>query len=97
MRKQAIGYRLANARAWVNTWRRVQAAGPIAVGPMLSSWEYGAMYDISDLVNTPNTFLVNLHPHTWRNDKYKNADGSGAAANINTEGGQVVIVRGVAK
>ena len=65
--------------------------------PTLSSWEYGAMYDISDLVNTPNTFLVNLHPHTWRNDKYKNADGSGAAANTNTEGGQVVIVRGVAK
>ncbi len=62
-----------------------------------SSWEYGAMYDISDIVNTPNTFLVNIHPHTWQDAKFRNADGSGAAANTNSEGGQVVIVRGVAK
>ncbi|WP_233635760.1 alkaline phosphatase PhoX [Hymenobacter setariae] len=62
-----------------------------------SSWEYGAMYDISDLVNTPNTFLVNIHPHTWQDAKFRNADGSGATANTNNEGGQVVIVRGVAK
>ena len=62
-----------------------------------SSWEYGAMYDISDLVNTPNTFLVNIHPHTWQDARFRNADGSGAAANTNSEGGQVVIVRGVAK
>ncbi|WP_345074657.1 alkaline phosphatase PhoX [Hymenobacter fastidiosus] len=65
--------------------------------PKLSSWEYGAMYDISDLVNTPNTFLVNIHPHTWQDARFRNADGSGAAANTNSEGGQVVIVRGVAK
>jgi hypothetical protein len=64
---------------------------------LLSSWEYGAMYDISDLVSTPNTFLVNIHPHTWQDPKYRNADGSGAAANTNSEGGQVVILRGVAK
>jgi hypothetical protein len=64
---------------------------------MKSSWEYGAMYDISDLVNTPNTFLVNIHPHTWQDPKFRNADGSGAAANTNSEGGQVVIVRGVAR
>ncbi|SHJ74277.1 hypothetical protein SAMN02745146_0040 [Hymenobacter daecheongensis DSM 21074] len=63
----------------------------------LSSWEYGAMYDISEQVNTPNTFLVNIHPHTWQDSKFKNADGSGAANNTNSEGGQVVIVRGVAK
>jgi hypothetical protein len=62
-----------------------------------SSWEYGAMYDISDLVNTPNTFLVNIHSHTWQDAKFRNADGSGATANTNSEGGQVVIVRGVAK
>ncbi len=61
----------------------------------LSSWEYGAMYDISKTIGVPNTFLVNIHPHTWRDDKYKNADGSGLTTN--TEGGQVVIVRGVAK
>lgn len=68
----------------------------------LSSWEYGAMYDVSDLTGIPNTFLVNLHPHTWRDVKYDNADGSsvtkgGSIASGFTEGGQVVIVRGVEK
>lgn len=81
--------------------RRTDAAFNAKYNPnnvqLKSSWEYGAMYDISDLVNTPNTFLVNIHPHTWRDDKFKNADGSGAASNTNSEGGQVVIVRGVAK
>ncbi|MBC6610100.1 hypothetical protein H8B15_04150 [Hymenobacter sp. BT507] len=61
----------------------------------LSSWEYGAMQDISDIVGVPNTFLLNLHPHTWQDDKYLNADGSNETRNKNKEGGQVVIVRGV--
>lgn len=73
---------------------------------LLSSWEYGAMYDISDLVGTPNTFVVNIHPHTWRDMKYSNADGSSvskavsitdAATGSFAEGGQTIIVRGVAK
>ncbi|WP_266364033.1 alkaline phosphatase PhoX [Tellurirhabdus rosea] len=61
----------------------------------LSSWEYGAMYDISDIIGVPNTFAVNIHPHTWQDDKYLNSDGSGVSGN--KEGGQVVIVRGVQK
>ena len=61
----------------------------------LSSWEYGAMYDISNTIGIPNTFLVNIHPHTWTDAKFKNADGSGLTTN--QEGGQVVIVRGIAK
>ncbi len=69
---------------------------------LLSSWEYGAMYDISDLIGIPNTFILNLHPHTWRDLKYDNADGSSStqSGNINnsyTEGGQVVILSGVPK
>ncbi|MBC7891939.1 MAG: hypothetical protein H7Y12_07010 [Sphingobacteriaceae bacterium] len=72
---------------------------------LLSSWEYGAMYDISDLVGSPNTFMVNIHPHTWRDMKYSNADGSSvskatsitdAATGSFAEGGQTIIVRGVA-
>lgn len=81
--------------------RRTDAAFNTKYNPgnvqLKSSWEYGAMYDISDLVSTPNTFLVNIHPHTWQDAKFRNADGSGAAANTNNEGGQVLIVRGVAK
>ena len=61
----------------------------------LSSWEYGAMYDISELVGKPNTFVVNIHPHTWTDNKFANADGSGITTN--KEGGQTVIVTGIDK
>lgn len=64
---------------------------------LLSSWEYGAMIDISDIVNTPNTFLVNIHPHTWQDAKFQDPDRSGNASNNSREGGQVLIVRGIAK
>lgn len=59
----------------------------------LSTWEFGAMIDISDIVGVPETFMVNLHPHTWQDEKYKGADGSGLSSN--KEGGQTVIVRGI--
>lgn len=71
---------------------------------LLSSWEYGAMLDISDIVGVPNTFMINLHPHTWRDMKYSNADGSSvskatslsdAATGAYAEGGQTIIVRGI--
>ena len=59
----------------------------------LGSWEYGAMEDISDVIGVPNTFIVNIHPHTWVNENFKNADGSGITTNL--EGGQTVIIRNV--
>ncbi|GHB85049.1 alkaline phosphatase PhoX [Persicitalea jodogahamensis] len=86
--------------------RRGDAAFQAKYNPLnvnlLSSWEYGAMYDVSDLTGIPNTFAVNIHPHTWRSIKYAGVDGSAATktSDLNesfTEGGQVVIVRGVAK
>lgn len=57
------------------------------------SWEYGAMEDISDVIGVPNTFLVNIHPHTWQKDAFQYADGS--KVNTNKEGGQTVIIRNV--
>jgi hypothetical protein len=63
----------------------------------LSTWEYGAMYDISTLTGIPDAFVINLHPHTWTSDKYKNADGGSTRLVNNSEGGQVVIVRGISK
>ncbi len=57
------------------------------------SWEFGAMEDISDIIGVPNTFMVNIHSHTWQKDAFKNADGAGV--NTNKEGGQVVIIRNV--
>ncbi|KIC92073.1 hypothetical protein [Flavihumibacter sp. ZG627] len=59
------------------------------------SWEFGAMIDISETIGSPNTFLVNIHPHTWQDEKFRNADGSTVSGN--KEGGQTIIVRGVQK
>ena len=59
------------------------------------SWEWGAMYDISDIIGVPNTFLANIHPHTWQADKYLNVEGS--TLSTNKEAGQVIIIRGVEK
>ena len=39
------------------------------------SWEYGALIDISDDINIPNTFILAIQPHTWRGAKYKGVDG----------------------
>lgn len=72
---------------------------------LLSSWEYGAMVDISELVGVPNTFMLNLHPHTWRELKFAGADKSGltntssitGSGGAFAEGGQTVILRGVMK
>jgi hypothetical protein len=57
------------------------------------SWEFGAMEDISDVIGVPNTFIVNIHPHTWQKDAFSNADGSGL--NTNKEGGQTIVIRNV--
>ncbi|RRB17566.1 hypothetical protein [Larkinella knui] len=72
----------------------------------ISTWEYGAMTDISEVVGISNTFLINLQPHTWRDTKFVNADGSSITKDVNIydnaignmgEGGQIVLVRGVPK
>lgn len=57
------------------------------------SWEFGAMNDISDLIGVPGTFTVNIHSHTWRDDRFLNVDGSGTRKE--KEGGQVVIIKNV--
>ncbi|WP_217700120.1 hypothetical protein [Sphingobacterium sp. CZ-UAM] len=51
------------------------------------------MTDVSNLVGIPNTFAVNIHSHTWQDDKFENADGSKVISN--KEGGQVVLIRNV--
>lgn len=75
--------------AWNTTYNT--AGGTMQFG----SWEYGAMEDISDVIGVPNTFIVNIHPHTWKKDAFQYADGS--KVNTNNEGGQTVIIRNVQK
>ena len=81
--------------------RRTDAAFNSKYNPnnstLLSSWEYGAMYDISAFTGIKDAFIVNLHPHTWTDNKFRNADGGTTRLVSNSEGGQVVIVRDIAK
>jgi len=58
----------------------------------LGCWEFGAMVDISNEIGVPNTFILNIHPHTWQKDKFVNPDGGGST---NKEGGQTVILTNV--
>jgi hypothetical protein len=53
------------------------------------------MYDVSGTIGVPNTFLLNIHPHTWQEERFKDADGT--AITGNKEGGQVVILKNVPK
>lgn len=85
-------------KAWLNmnhkrtdaTWNSLyNQTGEMRFG----SWEFGAMEDISDIIGVPDTFIVNIHPHTWKSEAFKNADGSGI--NTNIEGGQTVVIRNV--
>lgn len=67
---------------------------PVAGRSGYGSWEYGAMLDISDIINEPNTFLLNIQPHTWTGDRYKNPDGGTIRVNEN-QASQTIIVRGL--
>lgn len=58
------------------------------------SWEYGATEDISDVVGVPNTFLVNIQPHTWIGDRYKGAD-KGSKRPSEDQASEVIIVKGL--
>lgn len=86
-------------KPWLNmNHKRTDVAWNTLYNPLndmrLGSWEFGAMTDISDIIGVPDTFTVNVHPHTWKSDNFKNADGSGVSSTI-TEGGQTVIIRNV--
>ncbi|SDY42161.1 PhoX family protein [Hymenobacter psychrophilus] len=56
-------------------------------------WEYGALVDVSDVVNIPDTFILCIQPHTWRAQKYK--DGGAKPNNGNDQASQVIIVSGL--
>ncbi|KQC29213.1 hypothetical protein [Flagellimonas eckloniae] len=68
------------------------------------SGEFGALEDISDKVGVPNTFLLNLQPHYWESDDFKNVDGHDMETNAiaiadgareDDQGGQIVILKGL--
>ncbi|WP_153798978.1 hypothetical protein [Foetidibacter luteolus] len=60
------------------------------------SWEYGSLIDVSDVINVPNTFMLCIQPHTWRDAKYKGVDG-GSLRPDEDQASQVVLVKGLPK
>ena len=60
----------------------------------LGSWEYGAMIDVSEQLGIDDTFLLSIQPHTWRGDKYKNADGGTKRVSEN-QASQIVLIKGL--
>ncbi|MGY5351337.1 hypothetical protein ACXGQW_01980 [Wenyingzhuangia sp. IMCC45533] len=52
------------------------------------SGEFGALTDVSDKLGIPDTFLLNLQPHYWRNDDF--VKGSAFPHN---QGGQIVLLQ----
>jgi hypothetical protein len=63
----------------------------------LGSWEYGAMEDISELTGMPGTFSINIQPHTWRDEKFRNPDGGSEPDVKENQASQMIIVKGLAR
>jgi hypothetical protein len=60
------------------------------------SWEYGAFIDISDIIGIDDTFILNIQPHSWRTETFRNPDGGSVRPNEN-QGSQVVVVKGLSR
>ena len=62
----------------------------------LGSWEYGAMVDVSDQVGIDGAFLLNVQPHSWLDDRFRNPDGGNLADVANErQGSLMMLVTGV--
>jgi hypothetical protein len=60
------------------------------------NWEYGALFDISDLIGIPDTFALAVQPHTWQDDAFKGKDGGTKRPN-ERQGSQIVLIKGLAR
>ncbi len=60
-----------------------------------ATWEHGAMIDISNNIGVENTFLINIHAHTWvEGDRFLNPS-KGISVQPYKSGGQTLILTGV--
>ena len=60
-----------------------------------ATWEHGAMIDIGNDIGVPNTFLINIHAHTWVDgNKYLNPSRATSVQPYRS-GGQTLILTGV--
>jgi len=65
------------------------------------SGEYGALFDISDKIGEPDTFILALQPHYWKSDDFAGVDGGQNSLNHPwiggpyLEGSQLVVIKGL--
>jgi Bacterial protein of unknown function (DUF839) len=60
-----------------------------------ATWEHGAMIDVSDIIGEPNTFIINIHAHTWvEADRFLNPS-KAVSIQAYKSGGQTLILKGV--
>ena len=60
-----------------------------------ATWEHGAMVDISETIGETNTFLINIHAHTWvEGDRFLNPSRA-LSVQPYKSGGQTLILKGV--
>jgi hypothetical protein len=78
--------------------RTTSDAGSYNVGgtSAYGSWEYGGLIDVSDVVGIPDTFLMNIQPHTWTNARFENPDG-GTLTPTQRQGSLTIVLKGLAR
>jgi hypothetical protein len=60
----------------------------------LGSWESSGMIDVSDVTGKPDTFMLGIQAHTWRDDKYKGVDG-GSVRKAENQASQLILIEGL--
>lgn len=70
------------------------ATGTFFVASTISSWEYGAMLDLTSETGIENAFSLDLQMHTWHKPEFTNPDGGTKASWVN-EGSMIVTLTGV--
>ena len=78
---------------------RNKALGGTVYNPLndqrYATWENGAMIDISSTIGVENTFLINIHSHTWvEGDRFLNPSKATSIQSYKS-GGQTLILKGV--
>lgn len=57
-------------------------------------WEYGGLIDVSDVIGVPDSFILCIQPHTWKDEKFAGVDG-GSKRKTEKQGSEVVILKGL--
>ncbi|MFD2937602.1 alkaline phosphatase PhoX [Spirosoma flavum] len=60
----------------------------------LGSWESSGMIDVSDVTGRPNTFMLGIQAHTWRDNKYLGVDG-GSVRKAENQASQLILIEGL--